>query len=190
MAHVTTTHLQLLSRDEFIPCDRPLPDEAAIARVQGITPEFSRFLYRCVGSSWQWADRLTLTRAQWDAQLRATGSETYVLYVGGAPAGYIELGAVATPTGTEVEIVYFGLFPEAAGHGYGGPLLSEGIARAWDLDARHAGMAPVTRVWLHTCSLDSPAAIGVYEKRGLAVFLTKTEDITPGDALAGLWPEQ
>ncbi|GAA4373039.1 GNAT family N-acetyltransferase [Paeniglutamicibacter cryotolerans] len=188
MPHVTTTHLQLLSRDEFVPCERPLPAAAEIARVEAITPEFSKFLYRSVGSSWQWADRLTLTRSAWDAALRAPGSETHVLYAGGAPAGYIELGAVATPAGTEVEIVYFGLFPEAAGHGLGGPLLSEGIARAWDIDARHAGFGPVTRVWLHTCSLDSPSAIGVYEKRGLTVFHTESEDIEPGDALAGLWP--
>lgn len=193
---VTTTHLQQLDPGDLIPASRSLPPGCRIERAGGITADFSRFLYRSVGSGWNWTDRLGLARAEWDALLRERGSETWVLYAGGAPAGYAELAgrarhAGSTPdatAGTEVEIVYFGLFPERIGQGLGGPLLEEATRRAWDLASRWAGLAPVERVWVHTCSLDGPAALANYRARGFSIQRTESEVLTPGDAAAGLWP--
>lgn len=193
---VTTTHLQQLNPEDMSPSARSLPPLARIERVEAITPEFSRFLYRGVGSAWNWTDRLGLPRSAWEAVLRAPGSETWVLYVAGAPAGYVELAgrardAASTPDlggATEVEIVYFGLFPERIGQGLGGPLLEEGIRRAWDLDSRWPGLPEVSRVWVHTCSLDGPAALANYRARGFSIFMTESEEQTPADATAGLWP--
>lgn len=190
MIEVTTTHLQQLSASALVPSSRPLPAHARIELAREITPEFSKFLYQGVGSEWNWADRLTLTRAQWDALLRTQGTETHVLYVNGASGGYVELVARDVNGGTEVEIMYFGLFPQCIGQGLGGALLTEGIARAWDLDTRCEGFAPVTRVWVHTCSLDGPAAIANYEARGLSVFHTETETMVPGDGSVGMWPAE
>ena len=51
-----------------------------------------------------------------------------------------------------VEIAFFGLLPQFIGKGLGGYLLSEAIRKAWDLDA--------SRVWVHTCTLDHPRALG------------------------------
>lgn len=189
MIEVTTTYLQQLSPSGLVASSRPLPAGARIELAREISPEFSRFLYQGVGSDLNWADRLTLTRAQWEALMRTDGTETHVLYVDGAPGGYVELVARHAEGGTEVEIMYFGLFPRCIGRGLGGALLTEGIARAWDLDTRCPGFAPVTRVWVHTCSLDGPAAIANYEARGLRVFRTETEQLVPGDGTAGLWPE-
>jgi GNAT superfamily N-acetyltransferase len=190
MIEVTTTHLQQLSSAELLPSIRVLPDGARIERVTALTPEFSKFLYRGVGSEWNWADRLSLTRTEWDSLIQTPGTETHVLYVDGAPGGYVELAGRIADSGTEVEIMYFGLFPQCIGRGLGGALLTEGISRAWNLDARCEGFPPVSRVWVHTCSLDGPAAIANYESRGLRIFHTETEMIEPGDGAAGLWPEE
>lgn len=186
MTLVTTTSLHMLSVDALRPSTRALPAGCRIELVRDITPEFSRFLYRSVGSGWNWSDRLPLTRQQWADQVNRPGSETWVLAVDGAPAGYVELGGTADGV---VEIVYFGLFPEQLGNGLGGPLLSEGTARAWDLHTRWEGFSPVHRVWVHTCSLDGPAALANYQARGFEVFSVVEADQMVADAAEGLWPE-
>ena len=186
---VTTTHLEQTDPAQLVPGSRPLPDDAAVVQVRQISPEFSKFLYRSVGSNWNWGDRLALTRSEWEQVLRTPGSETWVLYLGGAPAGYVELLGRPAEAGTDVEIMYFGLFPEAIGRGLGGALLAEGIRQAWLLDGRWDGFPPVRRVWVHTCSLDGPAAVANYQARGMSVFKTEVEETEPQDATAGLWPE-
>lgn len=185
MPLVTTTSLEMLSPDQLVPSARDLPVGCRFERVEAISPEYSRFLYRSVGSSWNWTDRLGLSREQWAALLERSGTETWVLTAAGAPAGYIELSGKADGV---VEIVYFGLFPERLGQGLGGPLLTEGIRRAWGLAGRWDGFAPVRRVWVHTCSLDGPAALANYTARGFSVFNTEEADQEVADAAAGLWP--
>ncbi|MDN5823129.1 MAG: GNAT family acetyltransferase [Micrococcaceae bacterium] len=186
MTLVTTTSLQMTSARSLTPAARPLPRGCRIERVPGITADYSKFLYRSVGGSWNWVDRLGLTRQQWAAEVQREGSETWVLTVDGAPAGYIELGGSADGV---VEIIYFGLFPEQLGRGLGGVLRSEGTARAWDLHTRWEGFAAVHRVWVHTCSLDGPAALANYRARGFEVFATEEADQVVEDASAGLWPK-
>ena len=56
----------------------------------------------------------------------------------------------------------------------GRTLLAHGIDAAWTLAERHE--APATqRVWVHTCSLDGPAALRNYERRGFVVIDETTE---------------
>jgi GNAT superfamily N-acetyltransferase len=66
----------------------------------------------------------------------------------------------------EVKLAFFGLRPGFAGRGLGGALLAAVTQRAW---AEGAG-----RVWLHTCSLDSPAALPAYERRGFRGYREDT----------------
>lgn len=188
MTLVTVTYLQQLHPDDLVPSARTLPEDARLELAEQITPEFSRFLYLSVGSELNWADRLVLTRQQWAQQLEQPGSETHVLYRHGAPQGYIEFAASQESTGTAVEILYFGLFPQATGQGLGGALLTEGISRAWTLADRVPGLAPVNRVWLNTCSLDGPAALPNYLSRGFTVYRTEEKDIEVIDPSAELWP--
>lgn len=140
------------------------------------SPAFSRFLYTAVGGDWHWTDRLGWSHAQWQAWLARPEVQTHVLYVLGTPAGYIEL---ETRPGADVEISYFGLLPEFTGRGLGGHLLSEGIAQAWADGAR--------RVWVHTCSLDAPAARANYEARGMQLFRTEVCEKPLGPP-PGPWP--
>lgn len=196
VVEVTTTYLEMRTPSALRPASRALPEHCEIALVPHISADFSKFLYRSVGSELYWADRLVLSREQWQALVSADGTETYVLSVNHAPAGYIELvsrvtgtaDSLATSPTTEVEIMYFGLFPEATGQGLGGILLTEGISQAWTMDSRWETLPPVSRVWVHTRSLDGPAAIPNYEARGLTVYRTETEDLDPQDGATGLWP--
>ncbi len=55
------------------------------------------------------------------------------------------------------------------GRGLGKHLLSCAVRDAWAL-------AP-SRVWLHTCTLDHPAALPNYEKRGFARYKTETYEV-------------
>jgi GNAT superfamily N-acetyltransferase len=61
-----------------------------------------------------------------------------------------------------VEIVQFGLMREFIGQGLGKYFLQWAIDRAW------AGNPE--RLWLHTCTLDHPAALPNYLKAGFTVF--------------------
>lgn len=123
-----------------------------------------------MGADCAWTDRLPWTYDRWQAFLGRPGAETWVAYEQGTPAGYIELDPQEKG---QVEISYFGLLPDFRGRRIGGHLLSYGIARAWDLADRWPGDRETTaRVWVHTCSLDGPHALGNYQKRGFRVFDT------------------
>lgn len=156
-----------------------------IGRAQLPSPELSRFLYAAVGGDWFWTDRLGWTWQQWQDYLDRDGLETWVAYVQGTPAGYIELDGTREK---EVEVAYFGLLPQFAGKRIGGHLLAAGLRHAWTLGDRWAGKAPVERVWLHTCSLDGPVAMANYQARGMRVYRTETEIVELPAVTPGPWP--
>ena len=113
-------------------------------------PELNRFLYTAVGGDWYWLGRLPWTYERWTVWLDRPEVQTWVARSGGSPAGYFEL---ERQDGTEVEIAYFGLMPQFIGRGAGGHLLTVALERAW-------AIPDVRRVWVHTCSLDHPSALG------------------------------
>jgi GNAT superfamily N-acetyltransferase len=172
---VTTTYLEQLDASDLTPAREPAR-AASIIRVDDLAPEFSRFLYTAVGGDWHWIDRLSWTLDRWTEWLSRPGSETWVSWVNGAPAGYVELAAEAKEDGTHAEIAYFGLLPRYIGQGLGGQLLAHGIQSAWTLHERCEQIAPVVRVWVHTCTLDGPNALGNYQARGFRVYDTVEEE--------------
>jgi GNAT superfamily N-acetyltransferase len=173
---VTTTHLEMTGRAEL----RPAPDGAvplALVRAEIPCPELSRFLYASVGARWWWYRRLRWDHAEWLAYLDRPELETWIAYVAGTPAGYFEL---ESQDGGSVELVYFGLMPGFVGRGLGGALLTAAVRRAWDMGAR--------RVWVHTCDLDHPRALGNYQARGFRVFRTEQEPEELPDRALEPWP--
>lgn len=123
-------------------------------------PPLYRELYAGVGGAYHWRDRLVWTDDQLRAHLARPDVTTWVLREGGIPRGFFELAGQADGS---VEIAYFGLMPAAIGRGLGRALLTAAIDRAWDRE-------PVpSRVWLHTCTLDHPAALSNYLARGFQV---------------------
>ncbi|MBC9713005.1 GNAT family N-acetyltransferase [Streptomyces sp. TRM66268-LWL] len=180
---VTTWSLEQTSPDDLSPAAE-FPPGVRIERAEVPSPEFSRFLYTSVGGDIHWLDRLGWTYAQWQEAVERPGAETWVAYENGTPAGYVELDAQADGV---VEIVYFGLIPAFRGRRIGGPLLTYGIARAWDLAERWPDREPTKRVWLHTCDLDGEHAMANYQKRGFRLCDTKVEE-QPDLPTPGPWP--
>lgn len=173
---MTTWYLEMLSRDQL----RVAPKLHAAARVELAevpSPELNRFLYTAVGGDWYWLDRLAWDYNRWLAYLDRPELETWVLYVSGTPAGYVELEAQPDDN---IELAYFGLLPSFIGMKLGGYLLSTGVARAWELGAR--------RVWVHTCSLDGPNALANYRARGFTVYDVQTSTIELPETATGPWP--
>lgn len=121
--------------------------------------------YRSVGGPWHWVDRAPWSREQWGAWADRPELHLVTCWAGPALAGYYELEQQADGA---VEIAYFGLTARAVGHGVGGWLLGCALEHAWRLPATQ-------RVWVHTCTLDSPAALPNYRSRGMRVFAEQTE---------------
>lgn len=122
-------------------------------------PAQYRQLYADVGRAHHWRDRDAWSDAQLAAHLAQPGVDVWVLRAEGERAGYFEL--VGHDDGS-VEIAYFGLAPSHQGRGLGHALLVRAATEAW---ARGA-----SRVWLHTCTLDHPAALPNYLARGFRPF--------------------
>ena len=159
---VTVTYLEMTSPEQRSPAPGVL-EPTAILRAERPTISFYRYLYDTVGADWNWFMRRRLSDDELAAIIHDDRVEVFVLYVRGVPAGYVELDRRVEG---EVEVAYFGLIPEYVGRGYGAFLLDWGLGRAWSYRPR--------RVWLHTCSLDHPRALGVYQRAGLAVYDRET----------------
>ena len=155
---VTVTYLQMTSPDQRAPAPGVL-EPTAILRAERPTISFYRYLYDTVGADWNWFMRRRLSDEALAAIIHDHRVEVFVLHVRGVPAGYVELDRRIEG---EVEIAYFGLIPEYVGRGFGAFLLDWGLGRAWSYRPN--------RVWLHTCSLDHPRALGVYQRAGLRVY--------------------
>ncbi len=143
------------------------PDvEALLLEAKRPAPELSAFFYRLIGASWHWTGKLAWTDDEWRAWVERPEHHLLSCWVDGVPAGYVEF---EQQTDGSVEIAYFGLVSEFHGVGLGGWLLSQAIDFAW-------GLAGTKRVWLHTCSLDGPAALANYQARGFEIVEVETDN--------------
>ncbi|MDP4003993.1 N-acetyltransferase [Methylobacterium sp. NEAU K] len=70
-----------------------------------------------------------------------------------ANVGLLELDVRQPGTG---ELADFGLTSGAIGQGIGRALVNAAIGRPWS--------RPIERLWLHTCTLDHPAALDFYRR--------------------------
>lgn len=167
---VTVTSLEMTSVDELLPADS-LPSGASWLRVETDKASQSQDFYRRVGGPWHWVDRLDWDESQWSAWTDRPEHHLLVCRQDDVNAGYAEL---EQQPGGEVEIAYFGLLPEAIGRGLGRWWLAQVLAEAWRLPGTH-------RVWVHTCTLDGPAALATYEGRGLRPYARAVEWRLPDD---------
>ena len=141
------------------PATRPPRPAVEIRRAVRPTTSFYRYLYDAVGGPWTWTERRLMSDEGLAAIVRDPRVEVLVLWVDGVPAGYAELDRRAPP---DIELAYFGLIPEFIGQGLGRFLLDHAVRRAWSCEPG--------RLWVHTCDLDHPRALGVYEKCGFRVY--------------------
>jgi GNAT superfamily N-acetyltransferase len=157
---VTTWYLEMTAAGQLRDA-RPVPG-LAVRRVEPPNPEVSRRMYDEVGAPYAWTDRLGWDLERWRSHVARPEVETWVGLLEGEPVGYAEL----VQSRDEVELASFGLRPGFTGRGIGGALLAAVTRAAWEQGA--------ARVWLHTCSLDSPAALPSYERRGFRRYHEET----------------
>ena len=137
-----------------------------------------RTLFRRVGEPWLWFSRLLLSD---EALCAITGHpqvHAFALHDGNGDIGLLELDFRSAGA---CELVYFGLVPEAIGRGAGRYLMNEAIRRAF--------AAPIARFFVHTCSLDHPAALPFYMRSGFTPYKRAIE-VAPDPRLADRLPRQ
>ena len=174
LATIVTT---LEMRDK--PTPRPLPrSPLRLQRWRAPSVERYRALFRRVGQRWLWYSRLMMADDLLAAKIGAPAVEIYAAVDrAGIEVGMLELDFAQAGA---CEIGYFALVPELAGQGHGRWLMAEALARAWRPD--------VARVWLHTCTLDHPAALGFYRAQGFTA-VSRTIETFADPRASGLLPE-
>jgi GNAT superfamily N-acetyltransferase len=136
-----------------------------------------RRLFRLVGAPWLWFSRLVMDDGELAAIIRDPDVELFaVLDEQGREAGMLELDFREHG---QCELAFLGLIPDLAGKGHGRWLLAEAVIRAW--------REGVSRVHVHTCSLDHPAALAAYRRAGFTAYKRAVERF-PDPRLAGILP--
>jgi GNAT superfamily N-acetyltransferase len=174
---VTVTSLEMTSPEQIVPVVTT-PESASWRRIDTGKAAASRSFYERVGEAWHWVDRLSWDDAQWEAWTDRPDHHLMVSSQHGIDTGYAELEQQAAGS---VEVAYFGLMPEAIGRGLGRWWLAEVLAEAWRLPGTR-------RVWVHTCTLDGPAALTTYEGRGLRPYAREVEWRLPDEATPRVGP--
>ena len=130
-------------------------------------PDFqlNKFFYKQIGKNHRWIDRLVWEDKKWIEYVENPNVKTFVLKDDNNLAGYYE--TIRSLYNDHTEIAYFGILEEYYGKKCGGYLLSEAINKLFE--------EGISRVWLHTCSLDHKNAIKNYLARGMQIF--KSEKI-------------
>ena len=157
LVDVTVYYVEMLA-----PSQRTVPaprDGLTVIHAQAPSVPYYRFLYDSVGKDYQWLSRRKLSDDELASIIQDPRNELHVLHVDGSPAGFAELDRRQP---NEVELVQFGLIPDFIGQGLGKWFLRWTIDKVWSYNPR--------RFWLHTCSLDHPAALPTYKKAGFVQF--------------------
>ena len=154
---VTVYYLEMLAASRrSVPAPR---DRLRVVHVQSPTVPYYRSLYNAVGEDYRWLGRRKLSDEALAAIIRDPLNELHVLHVAGTPAGFAELDR-CTPN--EIELVQFGLTANFIGQGLGKWFLQWIIDKVWSYEPK--------RLWLHTCTLDHPAALPNYTKAGFVLY--------------------
>jgi GNAT superfamily N-acetyltransferase len=148
------------------PLRRPDPAAApwTLDRVEAPQPERYRTLFRRVGAEWLWYSRLQLTDSALQAIIGDPAVEIYRLLDEGGEAGLLELDFRERGS---CELSFFGVVPASIGRGAGRWLMNRALDIAWS--------RAIFRFWVHSCTLDHPAALGFYVRSGFRPFRRQVE---------------
>lgn len=144
------TYLEMTS-----PPAHPVPSTSLQLRRVRPSGEDYRALFRKIGAPWLWFSRLEMTDAELEAIIGNPDVALFEVTAVEAVVGMLELDFRVAG---ECELAFVGLVPSLAGEGHGRWLLAEAVRRAW--------RDGVTRVHVHTCTLDHPAALAAYKRAG------------------------
>lgn len=119
-----------------------------------MTADFFLEIYKKVGQDYQWMDRLVYSTNELEEIINQDKTHIYLIKSKGVAIGFTEL----TVEKEHVEILFFGLFPDAIGKGWGKQSLEMVIKQAWSF--------ATPKVQLNTCDWDHPRALSNYLKAG------------------------
>ena len=158
---------------------RPPPlEDLVVEQVAAPTAEWYRGLFRRVGMPWLWSSRLRLPEEKLLAIIQHPRVEVYRLQFQGSEEGLLELD-FREPD--EVELGFLGVTPRMIGTGAGRYLLDYGIHRAFSSEPR--------RFWLHTCTMDHPKALRIYQEHGFRPYRRAIE-ILRDPRQDGIYPRE
>lgn len=160
------TYLEMTARPRAIHF-QPAAETLAFLLAKDPPVSFYRYLYDTIGEPWLWYERRAFSDDKLAAIIDHDAVDVYVLYADGVPAGYAELDRRKEP---DIELAYFGLIPEFIGRGLGVFLLHRIIEEAWAHEP--------DRLWVHTCTLDHPKALAMYQRVGFVPYRQETNTFT------------
>lgn len=145
---------------------RPLaaPDGWRLQHVPDPDLSWYRTLFHDVGSDWLWFSRLRMPDDDLAKILSHPDVSIWTLRRDGADAALLELDFRQAEA---CELAFFGLAPALIGQGAGRFLMNAAIDAAWS--------RPIKRFHLHTCTLDSPQALGFYKRSGFVPYRQQIE---------------
>lgn len=168
------THLEMTAKPELRPVE--LPEGVSFRAVEATTDWFRDIFHRVGSLEWLWYGRLKLEDAALDAILSDPLVTHHTLSYGGNDEALLELDFRQEGA---CELSYFGLTTKLIGSGSGRFLMNEAITRAWQ--------RPISRFHVHTCTIDSPQALGFYRRSGFKPVRQQVE-IDDDPRLSGLLP--
>ena len=132
-----------------------LPDGFTVRKLPVCSVAQYRALYNMVGGPWLWWLRRLMPDRDLAQHLSRVAISIYVAEYRGEVVGFYELDAGQWPS---MNLSYFGLMPQAIGHGFGQAFLRHAVDAAWAMKAR--------AVTVNTCTADHPRALPNYKRVG------------------------
>ncbi|WP_417590571.1 GNAT family N-acetyltransferase [Parasphingorhabdus sp.] len=173
--HVPTviTHLEMLERPVLATIN------SALSLEKWIDPAVAEYLalFRSVGEPWLWTSRLLIGEDDVQSIIHHPGIDIHIVRNENMAVGFIELDFRKTG---QCEIAFFGLVTEMNGKGHGRWMMNQALKNAWK--------DGIERVWLHTCTQDSPRALPFYQQCGFRIFKQEL-DMMADPRLSGHLPE-
>jgi ribosomal protein S18 acetylase RimI-like enzyme len=156
---IKRNYLEINSLNDLNEGNKPSEDYS-LNLIDPINFQLNKFFYKNIGKKHKWVDRLIWNEQKWINYVSSKKVKTYVLKNGDDLVGFFEL--IFHFEKNEVEIAYFGILEEYQNKKLGSFLLSEAIKKSF--------VQNISRVWLHTCSLDHKNALNNYIARGMKIF--------------------
>lgn len=147
-----------------------------LRRVTHPAPDWYRDLFHRIGDDWLWFSRLELDDDALRSSIQNPQVEVYAFQAGSREEGLLELDFRVD---TDCKLAFLGLTPPLLGQGAGRWLMNQALERAWS--------RPIKRFWLHTCTLDHPAALSFYTRTGFVAFRRQVE-VSDDPRLVGIIP--
>ena len=163
---VKRNYLEINSLQDLKEGYKPSEDYSLIL-IDPVNFQLNKFFYKTIGKNHKWKDRLSWSEEKWISYVSSEKVKTYVFKFKDDLVGFFEL--IFHLEKKETEIAYFGILEEYQNKKLGSYLLSEAVKKSFQSN--------ISRVWVHTCSLDHKNALNNYISRGMKIFKTEILNI-------------